>query len=128
MTIRHIAVAAAALAVVSTAYLAGRHAVYAQTQAEMTAWADHDYVKADKKLNAVYQQVLKKTSDEYTPATKRKLIASERAWIAYRDAESHYEASVGGEGGTIYPNIFALTATDLTEERTKLLKDMLTRN
>ena len=57
----------------------------AQTQAEMDREACGEYQKADAELNRVYQQVL----GEYKADALfvEKLRVSQRAWLAYRDAQ-----------------------------------------
>jgi len=126
--LRRFWLAAAGIALCSTAYVAGRHAAYAQTQAEMNHESYLDYMKEDHKLNVVYQKLLSKYTEPEVMSTRKKIIASERAWISYRDAEAHMEASVGGEGGTIYPTLFNTTCEELTTERIKTLKDQITIN
>ena len=56
----------------------------AQSQHEMNAGAAADFAKADKELNEVYAKVLGVLDD----GSKEKLKKSQRAWVAYRDAEA----------------------------------------
>jgi len=126
--LRRFALIAAGIALCSTTYIAGRQSAQAQTQAEMDNMAYHDFLKADKKLNVVYQQLTKKYSDSDSAVTKGKIVAAERAWIKYRDLEGDMEASIGGEGGSIYPTIYEMTRQDVTEERTKRITRLIHQN
>jgi len=96
----------------------------AQSQNEMNMTAARDFAKADARLNRVYKQILSGISET---ATRRKLVASEKAWIAYRDAQGHFEASAAAEGGSMYPMVFSGTCARLTEERIKQLKQATER-
>ena len=55
---------------------------------------------ADKRLNEIYSSIVQgfkhPKPDEATvdPEILKRLIASERAWIAFRDAECNYESTV----------------------------------
>ena len=69
---------------------------------------------ADAELNAVYQKALDAMPDG---DAKEKLRDSQRAWIAYRDAEVALYAALGTGGGGL-----KITQTELTEERTKRLR------
>jgi uncharacterized protein YecT (DUF1311 family) len=57
----------------------------AKTQADLNHCADNEYASADKKLNEVYQQVLKQYATD--SAFIAKLKVAQRAWLAFRDAE-----------------------------------------
>ena len=70
--------------------------------------------KADAALNAVYRKL------EKTP----ELVAAQRLWIAYRDAECKYQYS-RYEGGTIAPMIYSNCLTTLTTQRTEILESNL---
>ena len=75
---------------------------------------------ADAHLNRVYAQ-LKSVLDN---DEKKRLIAAERSWVAFRDAECEFEADYTGSGtdrAVNYPG----TAARLTEARTAELKEVL---
>jgi uncharacterized protein YecT (DUF1311 family) len=112
------------ISAVAGAYIAGRHAAYAQTQLEMNESAYQDFLKADAKLNAVYVKLLHSYNpkDEYEGRTHTKIIAAEKAWITYRDAEADMFASMEAEGGSLYPAIFSNECAALTEDRTKAIE------
>ena len=89
---------------------------YSQSQPELTAQAQADFEKADARLNALYKKTLAGLDAE----GKKKLIASERAWLAYRDAEANYEAD-SERGGSMAPMIYNQACLELTEARIKEL-------
>jgi len=89
-----------------------------QTQAEMNVCAGIEYQNADKKLNQQYQKLISTLSAN----RKQKLIAAQKAWLSYRDANCDYEKSEV-EGGTLAPTIYALCMADLTKERTTRLQE-----
>ena len=89
--------------------------IYAQTQAAMNAKARADFKKADAELNKTYETLLAKLPDA---ESKQKLKESQRAWLAFRDAEAAFAAG----GGTMAPTLRYATMTELTEQRIKQLK------
>ena len=80
------------------------------TQKEINRCASNDLKSAEKDLNAFYAK-LEKTNE---------LVASQRAWIAYRDAECAYQAKAF-EGGSMAPMVEASCLADLTNQRLKQL-------
>jgi uncharacterized protein YecT (DUF1311 family) len=92
---------------------------HAQSQAEMNHQAAKDFAKADAQLNSTYAALMAKLPDA---ESKRKLKESQRAWIAFRDAEAAFE----GRGGTMAPTLRYATKTELTQQRIKQLKATLT--
>ena len=95
--------------------------VRAQTQATMNAEARADFKLADAELNKTYEAVLKKLPDA---ESKEKLKQSQRAWLAFRDAEAAFAADEA-RGGSMAPTIRYATMTELTEQRIKQLKSHL---
>jgi uncharacterized protein YecT (DUF1311 family) len=99
----------------------------AMTTAEMNVCAERDLDKADAALNAAYQRALKaipgKAVDEPydTRSWEEALRKSQRAWLAYRDAEckDHTPMHWSGGTGTTVAVLGCLAA--LTEARTKEL-------
>ena len=89
-----------------------------QSQSEMTeqAWADFD--KADKELNQVYQKALKAADDDIA---RQKLVKAQKAWLAFRDAEADVDADLA-RGGTLAPQLEAMSETETTKARTAQLK------
>ena len=91
-----------------------------QTQTEMNHCAGQMYEVADAALNETYNEV-RSHLDE---AGQAQLVATQRAWIAFRDAECTFR-SRGVEGGTIYSMIYSGCLTTLTEQRTADFEEML---
>jgi uncharacterized protein YecT (DUF1311 family) len=82
----------------------------AQTQADMNACAAQQYQKSDAALNQVYAQLKAKLTD---PQQQNLLVAAERAWVAYRDAECGFETS-GSTGGSIRPMVLSMCLNEKT--------------
>lgn len=83
----------------------------------MASQAGREFNEADKELNVAYQAVLASISN---PQHQLKFIASQKAWIKYRDEDvafyaEHYPDSKGG----------LFHKLDLTKERTAFLKQLL---
>ena len=90
----------------------------AQSQAEMNRQAAKDFHKADVKLNSTYAALMAKLPDA---ESKQKLKESQRAWLAFRDAETAFEVDEV-RGGTMAPTFRYATMTELTDQRIKQLK------
>jgi uncharacterized protein YecT (DUF1311 family) len=79
------------------------------------------YKKTDKKLNEVYQAILK----EYKSDTEfiKNLRASQRIWITFRDAEVKVKFPDREDGyyGSIHPLCVSLYLEDLTKDRISTL-------
>ncbi|WAC20720.1 DUF1311 domain-containing protein [Luteolibacter sp. SL250] len=92
--------------------------VHAQSNAEMKEEAASILDKSDTAMNKAYQQLLSILNDE----GKKRLRETQRAWLAYRDAQagfdSHHMAGGTGEG---LERLGSLNM--LTEERTKRLQE-----
>lgn len=85
-----------------------------QTQAEMNICSFDEFQAADAELNAAYQEVLKRLAGG---ADRTKLIiASQRNWIAFREAECKFK-SHGVETGSVHPLIINHCMTNLTQDR-----------
>ncbi len=123
-----------------TAAVAGRPAV-AQDEIkcnaegstmEMAQCARDDFEKADKKLNKVYQKVLKSFAEmdeetgDATPEDSRvkRLKEAQRAWITFRDADCLLQ-SAENFGGSIEQITFPGCTATMTEARTKQLEAIL---
>ncbi len=85
-----------------------------QTQRELDRCASTDYTAADTALNATYTSIVTRLQGH--AAAREKLVAAERAWVAFRDAECGFAAS-GVAGGSIAPMIVVNCRTDLTKQR-----------
>jgi len=94
----------------------------ATTQLDMNQCAGKQFQAADKELNSLYQQINQRLKDQ--PQTKKLLVTTQRAWVAFRDAECDFAAS-GVEGGSVYPLIHSNCTTALTKDRVKAFKTYL---
>jgi uncharacterized protein YecT (DUF1311 family) len=82
------------------------------TQVEMNECAAAESRRDDAELNRVYSKLVKSPE----------LIAAERAWVAYRDAECAYEHAIEA-GGSIASMEESMCRSNRTKERIKLLKE-----
>lgn len=105
------------LAASSTQAADCRHAVL---QAQMNACAAEAYEKADRELNAAYRELQARAQGEIA----KLLVAAQRAWVAFRDAECAFAAS-GSAGGSIQPMVISNCLEGLTKKRTAELKAYL---
>ena len=95
-------------------------ATYADTQFQLDIMSDKNFKAADTQLNALYKNMLAK----YDQQNKALLIASERAWLVYRDAECKFETAPFSQG-SIYPMYSAQCLTDKTNQRIAELQAQL---
>ena len=101
----------------------------AQTQADMTAQASRAFARADAAMNAQYRTTMAamKRIDADGPAPDNRpgfaatLLASQRAWLPYRDATCVVEG-YGYRGGSAEPAERSACAARLTRDRTAWLK------
>ena len=93
-----------------------------QTQMEMNGCASNDFQASDGQLNAVYQRILGRL--HAFDAVKQRLVASEQAWIRFRDAECSFATSAT-EGGTAHSMLATMCKTAMTKDRTKRLTGYL---
>jgi uncharacterized protein YecT (DUF1311 family) len=96
---------------------------FSQTQVELNREAAVSFERADAQLNDIYKKVLSAAAavDE---ERQRRLIKAQRAWLAYRDAEADFEADEV-RGGTAYSMEYNGARTNLTNERVKVLRELL---
>ena len=98
---------------------------FSQTQLEMNNEASDSYKKADKELNAVYKAIL----NEYKSDTifVKNLKASQKIWIAFRDAELRvkYPETEPGYYGSVYSLCVSSYLEKLTRERIKTLQQWI---
>lgn len=104
------------------AFLQG-HCGAADTQYDLNQCAGKAAEAVDRELNATYQAVLRKW--QHYPAVVAKLRASQRAWLAYRDADVEsrfaYETLDASHRGTILPFAELVYRAGLEQERTERL-------
>ncbi|XGV97619.1 MAG: lysozyme inhibitor LprI family protein [Leptolyngbya sp. BL-A-14] len=92
----------------------------AQTQYELNQCAELSAKNADRKLNQVYQQVLKKQ----TPEMSTLLVKAEEDWIKYRDASCAFSRQQFA-GGSAESMAYSFCMARLTEQRTQELEGYL---
>lgn len=96
---------------------------------EMNACADKDFTVADANLNRAYQSALKSIPEMATEKPydakgwEAALRASQRAWVAFRDAECNNHVAMFWSGGTGATADIIGCMTDKTKARTKELQD-----
>ncbi len=96
-----------------------------QDQNTMTACARIDFEKADAELNDIWPKLKTdaeasdKGSDRHDYADA--LLASQRAWIAFRDAECAWQG-FEAHGGSLEPMLVAGCGARLTRDRIKQLQ------
>ncbi|QJE96197.1 lysozyme inhibitor LprI family protein [Luteolibacter luteus] len=93
----------------------------AQSQQEMNAQAAEAFKKADKELNEVYAKVIGVLDDE----AKERLKKSQRAWVAFRDAEAEFRADAEARGGSMWPLVHEGVRGKLTKDRVAALREYL---
>lgn len=103
----------------------------AQTQADLTAQAGADWKRADVAMNVQYRATMAfmKTMDGHAgaqtgPSYSQALLASQRAWLTFRDAQCVIQG-YGYRGGSAEPMERLACRATLTRERTKQLKDLV---
>ena len=94
----------------------------------MNADAAKEYQKSDKKLNEVYNEILKKYSDDdiFIKLMKK----TQKIWIQFRDAQVEmmfpdYTDNPYSYYGSVYPMCISSYMTRLTDQRTKELQEWL---
>jgi uncharacterized protein YecT (DUF1311 family) len=94
----------------------------AQTQRDMNEDAATIFKEADKKLNSLYQKILKDYADD--PVFIASFKKAQRCWIAFRDAQlkMKYPDREPGYYGSIQPMLETRYLTELTKDRIKALQ------
>jgi uncharacterized protein YecT (DUF1311 family) len=91
-------------------------------QMQLDVCADQDFKAADKALNAAYQEIAKRLSQD--AEGKKRLVVAQKAWIGFRDAECAFQTG-NSIDGSIYPMLVSICKTTLTKKRTLDLKAYL---
>ena len=94
----------------------------AQTQRDMNEDAAASFKAADKKLNSLYQKILKDYADD--PVFIASFKKAQRCWITFRDAQlkMKYPDREPGYYGSIQPMLETRYLTELTKDRIKALQ------
>jgi uncharacterized protein YecT (DUF1311 family) len=100
------------------------------SQAEMNICSEQDFEAADAELNTVWKDARKAAketdadlSDDLKGADKA-LLAAQRAWIGYRDAQCELDG-FQARGGTMEPQLVSSCKAWMTRARTKELKGFI---
>ena len=103
----------------------------AMTQVDMNQCAAEDYRKADAAMNAQWAETRAAMLawDKATPPSDdngaaKRLLASQRAWLAFRDATCDVEG-YSVEGGSMQPLVISSCLAALTTRRTEELKSLV---
>jgi uncharacterized protein YecT (DUF1311 family) len=100
-----------------------------QTQTDMTLCEQVRQDAADKALNAQYKKTraamvaADKDLDAGEKGAEKALLKAQRAWIDYRDGQCEAEG-FQARGGTMEPMLVAGCIANLTDQRTKELKQL----
>lgn len=104
-----------------------------QAQQEMNWCAAEDFRRADAAMNAQWKptshEMKQRDARDGKPTDNRPghfatLLAGQRAWLKFRDAHCDLEGYLF-RGGSMEPLLVATCRTELTEARTKQLKDLI---
>ena len=87
----------------------------------MNTQARAEFEQADAELNKTYEALLTRLPDA---GSKEKLKQSQRAWLAFRDAEAAFVADQA-RGGSMASTIRYETMKELTQQRIKQLNTRL---
>jgi uncharacterized protein YecT (DUF1311 family) len=99
-----------------------------QDQNSMTRCAGIDYDQADKELNALWPSIKASAEENDKGASAedggyvKALMASQKAWIAFRDAECTWQG-FESHGGSMEPMLVNGCLATLTRERIKQLTE-----
>ncbi|MET3875248.1 lysozyme inhibitor LprI family protein [Chitinophaga sp. OAE865] len=101
--------------------ISGAVAAFSQSQSELNKQAGQEYKNADKKLNDIYQLILKDYAAN--KAFIKNLKDAQRIWIQFRDAQvqAMYPAAAKSYG-SVFPMCRANYMTELTNQRTEALR------
>jgi uncharacterized protein YecT (DUF1311 family) len=100
-----------------------------QTQLDMNFCAGDRFGQADAQLNRAYRDVVREAQeadrgdadlDTSHPNNEEALRASQRAWVAFRDAQCQYE-SFEARGGSMQPMLYENCRARMTRERIQQL-------
>lgn len=100
--------------------------VHAMTQTDMNVCSYQSYQAADRTLNKSWEAAAAIAKDQDRQGSSgnfERLLDAQRKWLAYRDAECLAQNGPREESGTIWPLLQNTCMQELTETRTKLLRD-----
>ncbi len=91
----------------------------ASSQSALNECYGNAYKKSDAELNKIFKTLQRRADNA---DLKKKLVQSQRTWIAFRDAECDMQ-TIGG--GSISGMAYSICLSDLTAERVNDLKKYL---
>jgi len=94
----------------------------ASDQRTLNECANNEYKKSDSELNKIYKDIRKRLDQQ--PDSAKKLVAAQRAWIAFRDAECNF-AAANSQDGSAYGMLISVCRDRLTQARIKDFKTYL---
>lgn len=100
------------------------------TQSEMNQCAQDKATAADTKLNEAYAELLAKLKDD--AFTRSKVVAAEKAWIAYRDADLAASWPLRPKEdplltyGSAHPLCYYTALAEITNQRTSVIQEWMT--
>jgi uncharacterized protein YecT (DUF1311 family) len=94
----------------------------AQGQADLNECYGKAFKASDAELNKLYKEIQGRLKDDQD--TSRLLVATQRAWVAFRDAECDFQASAVA-GGSAAPMIHAMCLDNQTKHRIEDFKTYL---
>lgn len=119
LNLRSLALAIASAAILSPALAQDTAACgAATTQLQMNQCARDALATADAEMNRLYR----KQMSAIDTARKKRLQASQRAWLKYRDSACLYETGPRAQSGSIWPMQVALCQAAFTRERNETLR------
>ena len=105
----------------------------AMTQTDMNQCAAREFDRADRALNVQWtrtaEEMRRRDATAFRdgrPGYFQTLLESQRAWLNYRDTQCRVEGYYA-RGGSLEPLLVATCKTQLTQERTQTLRDLVTR-
>ena len=93
-----------------------------EDQASMNTCAQHAFETADARLNGAYKQLIGQLKAD--AGQTKLLVAAERAWIAYRDADCEF-ATAENAGGSMRPMLVMRCKETMTTARVAELRAYL---
>lgn len=91
----------------------------------MKICASYLWTEQDLRLNRIYKQVREKAREENF---EKSLVASQRAWLAYLEANCKLQADVFNGEGTGWGIVFLGCKADLTRDRVSALTEYIKEN
>ena len=86
----------------------------ASDQATLNECADKAFKAADGELNRLYKEIQARLKEDAD--TSKLLVAAQKDWVAYRDAECRFSASASTDG-SIHPMMVSQCREGITQNR-----------